>query len=636
MTAEFSMEQAGVMVGLEIHQQLDTGRKLFCGCSGTAPPGRIERFSRRLRPVKSEMGRYDPAALFEGSKSKTMMYHADVNNSCLVERDEEPPHEVDPASKRAALVVASSLRSNIFDEIYAMRKTVIDGSNTSGFQRTMLVSQGGVLETADMNVGVQSICLEEDAAKVLGEKGDIKEYGLERLGIPLVEIALDPIRGTPGEVRRVAEHLGRLLRSTGMVARGIGSIRQDVNVSVDGGGGIVEMKGVQQLDQLEKAIGYEARRQAGLIKIAGMIKSRGMPELTDGDVFDVSGALAGCQSRIIRGEQKKKSAIMGIRIRGFAGILGYTPYDGIRLGREIGQMVKFYGIGGVFHSDELPNYGINEDDLGALRGLMGITDKDAFVIVAGPPAKISFATQSIINRIREAGAGVPAETRLATPTGETVFLRPRPGSSRMYPETDIPPVLVSARDREEAAQNVPKPWDELLAETASRYNINVQLAGQLLDSDYTGIFEEITGRTAVPPAFAASALCSTITSLSREGLDPERLSDEAIRGTFDLLDGNRISKEAVEMIFRDIMAGRSSTTEEAVKNTGAGSASDADISDMLDDLIRENRSMVLRQKGRALGPLMGAAMSRLRGKAAGELVNRMLEQKIRDYTDGGG
>lgn len=633
--AEFSIEQAGVMVGLEIHQQLDTGRKLFCSCSGTEPPGRTEQFSRRLRPVKSEMGRYDPAALFEGSKSKTMIYHADANNSCLVERDEEPPHEVDPASERVALIIAASLRSNVFDEIYAMRKTVIDGSNTSGFQRTMLVSQGGVLETAGMNVGVQSICLEEDAARVLGEKGDTKEYGLDRLGIPLVEIALDPIRGTPKEVRRVAEHLGRLLRSTGMVARGIGSIRQDVNVSVAGGGGVVEMKGVQQLDQLEKAIEYEARRQAGLVEIAGMIKSRNIPEVTDEDVFDVSGALAGCQSKIIRNELKKESSIKGVRIRNFAGILGHTPYDDIRLGREIGQLVKFYGIGGVFHSDELPNYGISGDDVASLRRIMYMSDNDAFVVVAGPPAKINFAIQSIVSRIKEAGAGVPAETRLATPTGETVFLRPRPGSSRMYPETDIPPVLVSATDREEAARNVPKPWDELLAETASRYSINVQLAEQLLDSGHIGIFEEITKGTAVPPAFAASSLCSTITSLSREGLDPEKLSYEAIRDAFDLLDKDRISKEAVEMIFRDIMSGRSVTAGEAVKNTGAGAASDADISDMLDDLIRENHSMILRQKERALGPLMGAAMSRLRGKASGEMVNRMLAQKIRDHMDGG-
>lgn len=636
------MEEAGARVGLEIHQQLDTGRKLFCGCSGTADPGRVERFTRRLRPVKSEMGRYDPAALFEGSRSMTILYHADANNSCLVEMDEEPPHEVDPASKRAALVVAAALQSRVFEEIYAMRKTVIDGSNTSGFQRTMLVSRGGVLEAGERSVGVQSICLEEDSARVLGESGNTKEYGLDRLGIPLVEIALEPMDGTtPREVRRVAEHLGRLLRSTGMVARGIGTIRQDVNVSVRDGGGIAEIKGIQQLDQLEKAVEYEVRRQAGLVRIASEMRSRGMavPGVSrDEDVLDVSGALEGCKSRIVSREIRKKSAIVGIRVRGFAGMLGYSPYENIRLGREIGQMVKFYGIGGVFHSDELPNYGITEEDVESLRRTMRAAEGDAFIIVAGPPAKTRLAVDSIIARIKAAGAGVPAETRLATPSGETVFLRPRPGSSRMYPETDIPPVLVSGDDLEEAAQNVPRPWAEILAEAATRYGINAQLAEQLLDSDYLGVFEEVTAveDASIPPSFVASSLCSTITGLAREGLDPERLSDGAIRDAFALLGDGSISKESIEMIFRDIMSGRSATADEAVKNTGVGAASDEEISRILDNLVEENRQMILRQKERAAGPLMGAAMSRLRGKAPGERVNRMLAQKIRDISGGGG
>ena len=319
-------------------------------------------------------------------------------------------------------------------------------------------------------------------------------------------------------------------------------------------------------------------------------------------------------------------------------MLGYSPYENIRLGREIGQLVKFYGIGGVFHSDELPNYGITEEDVESLREIMRVAEKDAFIIVAGPPSKIRFAVDSIVDRIKAAGAGVPAETRLATPSGETVFLRPRPGSSRMYPETDIPPVLVSRDDLEEAAQNVPRPWAELLAEAATRYGINTQLAEQLLDSDYLRVFEEITGvdDASVPPSFVASSLCSTITGLTREGLDPERLSDGAIRDAFALLGDGSISKESIEMIFRDIMSGRSATADEAVKNTGAGAASDDDISRILDNLVKENRPMILRQKERAAGPLMGAAMSRLRGKAPGDRVNRMLVQKIRDIVGGGG
>ncbi|MXY61581.1 MAG: Glu-tRNA(Gln) amidotransferase GatDE subunit E, partial [Cenarchaeum sp. SB0665_bin_23] len=255
---DFSFDNAGVRVGLEIHQQLNTGRKLFCNCSGVAPPGIIQQFTRRLRPVKSEMGRYDPAAVFEGNRDMSILYHADDNNSCLVERDEEPPHHVDNMSKEISLVVSAALKSTIYEEIYAMRKTVIDGSNTSGFQRTMLVSRGGILNVGDISVGVQSICLEEDSARVLGEKDGVKEYNLDRLGIPLIEIALEPISGTPHQVRLAAEGLGRLLRGIKMVARGIGTIRQDVNISVRDGNGIVEIKGLQQLDQLERVVEYEA------------------------------------------------------------------------------------------------------------------------------------------------------------------------------------------------------------------------------------------------------------------------------------------------------------------------------------------------------------------------------------------
>ena len=138
-------------------------------------------------------------------------------------------------------------------------------------------------------------------------------------------------------------------------------------------------------------------------------------------------------------------------------MFGYTPYEGIRLGKEIGQIVKFYGIGGVFHSDELPNYGIEENDIVIVKNLLKINEKDAFLIIAGPSSKIDLAIESIINRINHATKGVPAETRLATPNGETIFLRPRPGSSRMYPETDIPPILVTKNEIETAKNNIPTP-----------------------------------------------------------------------------------------------------------------------------------------------------------------------------------
>ena len=511
----------GILVGLEIHQQLDTGSKLFCRCTGVEEPGRVESFVRRLRPVRSEMGGYDPAALFEESRDKTILYKADVNNSCMVERDEEPPRGVDHMSKRAALVVAAALESSVFEEVYPMRKTVIDGSNTGGFQRTMLISRGGRLRAGDTWVGVQSICLEEDSARPLGEEEDMKAYALDRLGIPLVEIALEPIPGDPRAVRRVAEALGRLLRGTRMVARGIGTIRQDVNVSVRGGGGIVEVKGVQYLDQLEKVIEYEGARQAGLLSIRDAIRERDLAPPGDGDVFDITDMMGGCGSDIMQKALRRGDRIRGIRLRGYAGILGMEPRPGIRLGRELGQVVKYYGIGGVFHTDELPGYGIGEGDVASLYGHVGADpDADALVLVAAPPGRMDHVVHSIISRVGQAGEGVPAETRLAEQSGSTIFMRPRPGSARMYPETDIPPVLVSVEDMAEAHRMVPVPWEEAVRECSTRYGINVQLAEQLLDSEYVDTFVEVAGETGVAAAFVASVLCYDMRAWPGRGWTP--------------------------------------------------------------------------------------------------------------------
>lgn len=621
----------GILVGLEIHQQLDTGSKLFCRCTGVREPGRAESFVRRLRPVMSEMGGYDPAALFEESRDKTILYKADINNSCMVERDEEPPHEVDHMSKRAALVVAAALESSIFEEIYPMRKTVIDGSNTGGFQRTMLVSQGGRLRVGDMSVGVQSICLEEDSARPLGEEEDMKAYALDRLGIPLVEIALEPVPGDPKAVRRVAEALGRLLRGTRMVARGIGTIRQDVNVSVRGGGGIVEVKGVQYLDQLEKVIEYEGARQAGLLSVRGMIQERGLSPPEDGDVFEATDMMGGCGSDIIQRALRRGDRICGIRLRGYSGILGMEPRPGIRLGRELGQIVKYYGVGGVFHTDELPAYGIGEGDIASLYEHVGADpDADALVLVAAPPGRMGHVVHSIIRRVGQAGEGVPAETRLAEQSGGTIFMRPRPGSARMYPETDIPPVLVSAEDVAEARGMVPIPWEEAVRECSTKYGINEQLAEQLLDSEHVDTFVEIAGETGVAAAFVASILCYDMRGLAREGLDTGRLTRPIVREAFSLLDAGKISKESVKMVLRDVAAGSSDTVDEAVRNTGAGRIPDDQISDMLDGIISENRSLIESMGERAAGPLMGMAMSKLRGRAPGDVVSRMLAQKIRE------
>ena len=626
--AEIDFEKIGLKVGLEIHQQLDTHKKLFCKCRPVESDEYTEKFSRSLRTAKSELGELDPAALFEKAKSKKINYYANSQSSCLVEKDDEPPHELDHDAKKISLLISSMLESKIFSEIHVMRKTVIDGSNTSGFQRTMLVSQGGNLKVNGKNVGVQAVCLEEDAAKLLKDEQNERNYSLDRLGIPLVEIALEPVSTKPSEVKEIALTLGRLLRATRMVKRGIGSIRQDVNISVMNSG-VVEVKGVQQLDQLEKIIGYEAKRQHGLILIAEKLKKLSIT-ITKEDVFDITEVFKDSESKIIQNALKSKAKIKAIRIRNFSGMFSFEPYSGIRLGKEIGQLVRFFGIGGVFHSDELPNYGINDSDVDRVKKHLELADGDGFLIIAGEDSKLDYAIDSIIKRIQDAANGVPAETRAVTQDGETVFLRPRPGASRMYPETDIPSISVIpeevklARDTADAT----KSWDESIAEIQQKYSLNSQLSEQIFDSVYMELFEKICENKKNSPNFVASILCSSITNLERKGFDCTLLKPEHIIESFELLASGKIPKESLEIIFENIMSGKSENVAIAMQNTDVSSMNEDELNGILDEIIQNNTELVKKLGENAVTTLMGIAMKQVRGKVSGQTVNVLLRKKI--------
>jgi len=629
--SEINIDKIGLKVGLEIHQQLSTGKKLFCNCNIEETNEYTAKFSRRLRASKSELGEYDPAAIFEKTKSKTMIYYTNPTSTCLLEQDEEPPHELNSEAKKTALLISSALNSKIFREIYPMRKMVIDGSNTSGFQRTMLVSQGGFLYVDGEKIGIQTICLEEDAAKLLQDSEGKREYSLERLGIPLVEIATEPVMASPSKMRKIALSLGRLLRTTKKVTRGLGSIRQDVNVSIKDGG-VVEVKGVQQLDQLEKVVEYEARRQQGLLLISEKLKNLNVEDISkENDVFDVTEIFRNSKSKIIKKAIESNSEIKVIRIKNFSGMFAYSPYEGIRLGKELGQQVRFFGIGGIFHSDELPNYGIEKTEMEKITKLLKLNDKDGYVIIAGGRSKINFAIDSVINRIKEAKKGIPTETRQATATGETVYLRPKPGASRMYPETDIPPIILSEEEIKNSKTNVPKSWDESLQELQQKYQLNTQLAEQIFDSEYLNLFEKICTNKKNSPNFVASTLCSTITNLQRKGLDSNLLKPQEIIKSFEFLTTGKISKESMEIIFELIMSGKTKTVEESIDKSSLKNIDGEELDHILEKVINDNMNILQSQGHHAVGALMGIAMKSVRGKASGEKINQLLKEKINKY-----
>jgi len=392
---------------------------------------------------------------------------------------------------------------------------------------------------------------------------------------------------------------------------------------------VIEVKGVQQLEQLEKVVEYEAKRQHGLLKISKKLQEIEWSPKDNENGSVTTEQFKKCKSKIIQNAIKKNQEIVTIVFKNMGGMFGYSPYEGIRLGKEVAELVRFFGLGGVFYSDEMPNYGIEERDIENLKEFLKITDNDAFLILAVPFEMMNTIVDQIILRIDHIkNNGIPIDTRLATQDGETKFLRPRPGAARMYPETDIPPIIISKNELEQAQENIPKLWDESIKEIQSKYEINLQLAEQIFDSKYIELFENIIKKINVNPTFVASILCSTITNLERSGLNSTLLKNTEIRKTFEFLEKEKIAKESIEIIFENIMAGKSSTVEEAMKMASIETVNDIDLEKIIQDIVDKNEQLVKNQKERSIGPLMGIVMKELRGKASGEIVNKLLLKNI--------
>jgi len=629
-----TIAQDKLKVGLEIHQQLASKNKLFCDCKIIESNEYDFTFKRNLRPTQSEMGSYDQAALFESKKIKTVKYQSSKNANCLIESDEEPPRTVNNEALELVLTISLALNCTIEDELHIMRKIVIDGSNTTGFQRTILVGRNGFLEVEGIRVGIQSVCLEEDAARIINEdkkEDENKAYSLDRLGIPLIEIALEPISNSPIFVTNVAQTVGRLLRSTKKVTRGLGSIRQDVNISTENGP-VVEVKGVQQLSQLPLVIEYERKRQDALNQIANELKKRDIDESSFIDnVTDVTQLLSKSSSKVVKKILTGDSRFTAFVLRRFKGILSFEPYPGIRLGKELGDLVKVYGIGGIFHSDELPNYGITTEDVESISDVLRMDKNDAFVLIGGPTKSLNTVLPELFARIKKGFSGIVPETRSARLDGVTVFSRPKPGSSRMYPETDIPYILIDEGKLKQLSQDTPQPWNEIIDQICKKYNINKTLAENIFDSKYFSLFEKIVSHTSTSPSFVISKLTEDLVSMEREGYDSSILSEDVLFYLFTELDNSRITKESIPLVIEKLLKNESMDVDEIISSFGTESITEGYVDQTISKIIHEN-SNVISQKGLdSVGLLMGRCMEVLRGKIDGEKVNKKLIAKLTEH-----
>ena len=617
--SEYEYEELGLIAGLEIHQQLDTETKLFCSCPTELrdPEDATRTVTRYLHPTKSELGEIDDAALEESQLDRKFEYLT-YDTTCLVEEDEEPPERLDDEALAVTLEIAQLLDMSVVDQAHVMRKIVVDGSNTTGFQRSSLIATDGQIETGSGPIGIADLLLEEESAKRVEETDAGVRFSLDRLGIPLVEIGTEPDIRTPEQAYEAAARIGMLLRSTGAVKRGLGTIRQDVNVSI-ADGARVEIKGVQSLDDIDDIVRNEVARQVELVEIADELESRGA---SVGDSVEVTDVFAETESGVIRGAIDGGGSVVAVPLYGFDGLVGREIQPGRRLGTEFSDHAKRHGAGGIFHTDELPAYGVTDEEVEALYEATETGDEDAVAIVADDPDVARASIAAVAERARTAIEGVPEETRGANDDGTTRYLRPLPGAARMYPETDVPPV-----EPDPGAVDPP----ELLTEKASRYTdeygLDEGLAEQVAYGRRMTLFERAVEMD-VDPTLAAGTLESTVTELRRDDVPVTNLEDEHFLDVFELLVDGELAKEGVGDLLGVLATDPDLTAEAAAEREGLGSAGEDEVREAVIEVVERNESQVEEQGMGAFSALMGEAMGALRGKAEGEIVSTVLREEI--------
>jgi len=680
----------GFMCGLEIHQQLNTGKlhsrmpsQLYDFALSQIPEN-WQRSHRKLRASQGEGGKVDITARFESRRNRSFVYFQPPNAG-LIEMDEAPPLQHDDDAVDAVLTMAAMMKAKPISSMQAMRKTVVDGSNTSGFQRTTLVATDGEIITEEGIVGIDVICLEEDSARKLDSElttdGEVVYYTLDRLGMPLVEIATAPDIQTPEHAKEVALHLGTILRDTRLVRRGLGSIRQELNVSISCGVR-VEIKGCQDLDWIPKIIRLEMARQLHLYRLCNQLRTEANLPLLPPDrrqdsrpienrvalsvsnrlpliIQDLTEIFINTNSQMIQKSISSESVVLGLKLEGFAGKIGSKEMDSEgsqlpRLGRELASSAKQAGVAGIFHSDELPAYGITETEVKIVREKMSLNSKDAFVLCIAPTWQAELALESVLLRARAAYHRIPGEVRNvvirkgAPEDGTTTAMRPLPSGARMYPETDVQILSLDSERWEKINSNLPMDKNQRFLRL-QKYDISENQIEAILRSELDDIFiSGLMENDLSTPALPAKAWASILLDNSRSEI-AKKSNMPLSNVSWDLLallvysrEEGIITREGMiplgskyllENEMFDTFDKKLSWISKTAEIEGYIPADSSFVEEAVNEIIAEKIDFVNNKGLSSVGPLMGMVMSKLGGTADGKLVNIILMEKIKEIIN---
>ncbi|MEM5811530.1 MAG: hypothetical protein QXG91_02195 [Candidatus Aenigmatarchaeota archaeon] len=521
-------------IGLEIHFQLDVDKKLFCNCrTSLKEKNPIKIVTRKLHPVESELMEVDIATKYEFLRDRIFVYEVFDEESCEVETDEEPPHPINKEALEIALQIAKLFNCFIPRELHVMRKIVTDGSNVSGFQRTLVVGLNGYFYFKDKKIEIKQVTLEEDAASLKEITSDKVVYKLNRLGIPLVEISTSIIENfSPDEIVEIASIIGNICFSTKKVKNVLGSIRQDVNISTEYFKRI-EIKGIQELSLIKKVIENEINRQNIL-------------------------------NSILPNETIEKNIYL------------HENYFAVRL-NNFSNLFK----NDVFKNElltSIESFGYKSSDLKIEF------DKNDCILLGKDKKLLEFLIDRINMLIKR-----ESEVRASDENGNTRFLRPLPTAARMYPETDIPVIYISDEMKNEILKSLPETFLEKEKKFLS-FGMSKDIVEQIIKSKYLDLFEEIIEKFKnLNKNVVANFFVSVLKDLKRrENLNVDVLSREYFIELFDSLDKGLIVKEALPEIVKYSITKKKSVTE-AINELNLRKMSFDEVRSFVEEIIRKTK-----------------------------------------------
>ena len=589
-------KKLGFQAGLEVHHQIRSERKLFCRCPPILEedPNKMDyMFYRYFRPVLGEMGDFDPGMLVEFEKGYKVVYYACERNTCTYEMDETPPFYPDMEAIRKGFILAFYFNcSALAEEIVVNRKQYLDGSITTGFQRTFIIGRDGWIPVSGKKVRITNLHIEEDAARRVNWKDTADRtvhFNLDRLGIPLTEIITDHRDvETSEELIELAKQIGRVLRISHIGRRGIGTARQDVNLSIEGGNR-VEIKGVQNLALFDLLCRHEALRQNALIEINNEMKKRGIKkENFEHTYVDIS--------HIFKLKNNNKAfATIFPKMKGLFG-------TEIQPNKDFGEDVfeKSMLITGIpredhYHSDEMEENAVRKRSEHPCRlpidnkkyaeicSILNSKPTDAFILVVGPERRAMHAMKKIVERAKMALDGVPQETRRLLSNGNSEFLRVIHGKERIYPDTDTPPIVISKDMVEECRSKVSKrPW-EISQEFHIRYGFNQNQIDQLIRAEKIEKFHDYSEKLQLSGQLAYRLLIEWYRRKKREGI---QFTIQTCNKLAEALSYKLILPEQIDALINLFAKEPNLTVKQALKKLGVSPISETELNKLILQKLR--------------------------------------------------